>query len=279
MEHEYRFSAVMNWLSGLTRKISETEELRSVLHALKTGADSAEGITIPRFVLHTFASLAAHPDELNIPNYIEAFLTNTPLVEQRPIFCEKSINTFAELWVNALSHIGISEVPSLFEPACGSANDYRFLQKYGLARFFNYTGMDLCARNIENGLAMFPAVRFEPGNVFEITHADGAFDYCIVHDLFEHLSIEGLGEAVREICRVTRKGICAGFFSMSEMPEHMVRPIDEYHWNTLSLQLVKELFALHGFKSRVLHADTFLRQNLGFSETHNPNAYSLVLWR
>src|SRR6185295_5640764 len=97
-----------------------------------------------------------------------------------------------------------------------------------------YTGMDLCAKNIENARSLFPKTRFELGNVFEISANDRAFEYCFVHDLFEHLSIQGLDAAIREVCRVTRLGICAGFFSMDEIPAHIVRTVEDYHWNTLS---------------------------------------------
>ena len=41
--------------------------------------------------------------------------------------------------------------------------------------------------------------------------------------------------AVAEICRVTCEGICAGFFGMHEEEDPIVRPVDDYHWNTLSL--------------------------------------------
>ena len=66
--------------------------------------------------------------------------------------------------------------------------------------------------NIENARARFPNVRFKVGNAFELHWPDKAFDYCVVHDLFEHLSLEGLHTAVREVCRVTRQGLCVSFF-------------------------------------------------------------------
>ena len=124
----------------------------------------------------------------------------------------------------------------MLEPACGSANDYRFLHAYGLARLVRYTGFDLCAKNIENARALFPDVSFAVGNVFEIAAPDKAFDLCFVHDLFEHLSLEGMQAAVKEVCRVTRQGLCVGFFNMDEIRDHQVRPVDDYHWNRLSMR-------------------------------------------
>ena len=102
----------------------------------------------------------------------------------------------------------------VLEPACGSANDYRFFQGCGLARHIDYLGLDLCAKNVENARALFPSARFETGNVFEIGAADASYELCIAHDLFEHLSIAGLERAVSEVCRVTRSGLCAHFFQM-----------------------------------------------------------------
>jgi len=166
---------------------------------------------------------------------------------------------------------------SVLEPACGSANDYRFLEAYGIAPLVDYYGFDLCPRNIENARALFPGVRFDTGNVFAIAAPDKSFDLCFVHDLFEHLSLAGMETAVKEICRVTRQGICAGFFNMDEVPAHQVRPLRDYHWNTLSMARLKELFAVCGFTAQVLHIGTFVRRQTGCDQTHNPNAYTFLL--
>jgi ubiquinone/menaquinone biosynthesis C-methylase UbiE len=142
-----------------------------------------------------------------------------------------------------------------------------------------YTGFDLCAKNIDNARALFPGVRFEVGNAFAIAAPDRSFDFCIVHDLFEHLSIEGMERAVTELCRVTRRGLCVGFFQMAETSDHVVRVVDEYHVNTLSLARTRELFAAQGFVGQVIHIGAFLRDQAGCRHTHNPNAYSFVLTR
>jgi ubiquinone/menaquinone biosynthesis C-methylase UbiE len=166
----------------------------------------------------------------------------------------------------------------VLEPACGSANDYRFFHSYGLAPWLDYSGLDLCASNIQNAHELFPDVRFGVGNVFEIDAPDKAFDLCVVHDLFEHLSLEGMQVAVDEICRVTRAGICVGFFQMEEIRDHIVRPLNDYYCNLLSMVRMRELFAAHGFRAQVIHIGTFLRDQLGCELTHNPNAYTFILW-
>ena len=141
----------------------------------------------------------------------------------------------------------------------------------------SYTGFDLCAKNIENACAHFPDVAFAVGNVFEIAAPDKAYDLCFVHDLFEHLSLEGMQAAVKEVCRVTRQGLCVSFFNMDEIRDHQVRPVDDYHWNLLSMARMRELFAACGFAARVVHIGTFLRQQVGCEQTHNPNAYTFLL--
>ena len=258
MEAEYRFAAAMNWLTDLVRRLGDAEDLELVLYALRRGADNAEGIEIPGFIVQTFYALPAIAGGVTIPNYIESFLTGTRFVKGQAKLHNPSLETFRRLWTKALK----AEVPdpgaprsrrnsaqtavpqlstiksqplSVLEPACGSANDYRFLHAYGLARRVSYTGFDLCAKNIENARALFPGISFAVGNVFEIAAPDKAFDLCFVHDLFEHLSLEGMQTAVKEVCRVTRQGLCIGFFNMDEIRDHQMRPVDEYHWNLLSM--------------------------------------------
>jgi SAM-dependent methyltransferase len=285
MEQEIRFAAAMNCLTALVGTLRDADELELILYALKRGADNAEGIEIPGFIVQTYAALPTSADSLSLSNYIESFLSGTQFVGGQTRPHEPSLNTFRDLWNQALAADASchqlstlnSQPLSVLEPACGSANDYRFLHAYGLARLVRYTGFDLCARNIENAHALFPDVSFAVGNVFEIAAPDKAFDLCFVHDLFEHLSLEGLQAAVKEMCRVTRQGLCAGFFNMDEIRDHQVRPVDEYYWNRLSMRRVRELFAECGFAAHVVHIATFLRQQIGCEQTHNPNAYTFLL--
>jgi SAM-dependent methyltransferase len=285
MEQEYRFAATMNWLIGLAGRLHDAEELELILYALRRGADNAEGIEIPGFIVQLFAALPTAAAGLGIPNYVESFLSGTQMETGKARLHEPSLDTLRDLWNQALAEEHPfsqpsalnPQPPSLLEPACGSANDYRFLHAYGLARLVSYAGFDICAKNVENARALFPDVSFMVGNVFEIAASDKAYDFCIVHDLFEHLSPEGMQAAVREVCRVTRQGLCVGFFNMDEIRDHQVCPVDDYHWNRLSMARMRELFAACGFAARVVHIGTFLRQQVGCEQTHNPNAYTFFL--
>lgn len=295
MTQEYCFAALLNWLKAFARKGGGPEENAAVLHALRHHSDNAEGLEIPWLIVESFAQLPATAAGLTVPNYIERFLEPAAQPDGSTRSQEAAINTFCDLWQAALTRsaqdsptaptepIAPGELPpalqrkSVLEPACGSANDYRFLNAYGLCPSLDYQGFDLCPKNVENARRLFPGVSFEVGNVFEIAASDKTFDFCIVHDLFEHLSIEGLQTAVQEICRVTRSGICAGFFQMDEIRDHIVRPVDDYHCNLLSMARTKELFAACGFSAQVIHIGTFVRNQLGCEETHNPNAYTFLL--
>jgi len=163
------------------------------------------------------------------------------------------------------------------EVACGSANDYRWLAACGLARLIDYTGLDLCETNVRNARALFPAARFQVGNVFALDAPDQAFDCLLANDLFEHLSLAGLETAIKEVCRVTRRGMCLSFFNGAEIADHVVRPVDDYHWNTLSVERLRAAFAARGFQAQVVHIGTFLRWAAACDRTHNPHAYTFLL--
>jgi hypothetical protein len=290
MQHEYRFAAVTQWLLREAKLVSDPDGRAAILYALHKGADNAEGLEIPGFVLRTFEALPLESCSRIIPNYIETFLSKTELAKHEAC-SDMLLETFAEIWRDTLAaelsipgkskegkeESGRQTRFSLIEPACGSANEYRFLHRYGIVPLFDYTGFDLCEKNIDNARRLFPEAHFEQGNVFEIGAANKTFDFAIVQDLFEHLSLAGLEQAVAEVCRITRKGICVGFFQMDEIGEHVVRPVDDYHWNLLSMGRMKELFARHGFTTRVIHIGSFVTQQVGYVQTHNPNAYTFIL--
>jgi len=297
MHHEYRFAAAMNWLNELARRGGGAEEYKVILHALRRGSDNAEGLEIPWFLVEIFGQLPAAVDGSVVPNYVEQFLSAEPKESTPATLQNGTVDTFRDLWSAAFARLSAStqfplqngasphvsggagaQKTSVLEPACGSANDYRFFHSYGLAHWLDYSGFDLCASNVANARALFPDTRFEVGNVFEIAAADKTFDLCVVHDLFEHLSREGLQTAIEEICRVTRRGICVGFFQMEEIRDHILRPLNNYHCNLLSMARTRESFVACGFNAQVIHIGTFLRDQLRCELAHNPNAYTFLMW-
>jgi len=292
MDQEYRFAAAMNWLAGLGRNIDDADTAAAILHALRLGADNAEGIEVPEHVRVTFSQLPAATGPFQVPNYLEAYLAAGGSDTESKAKRTDGLGTFLRLWHEVLTAEGAAPTApastpaaareprvTVLEPACGSANDYRFLQACGLAPWLDYTGLDLCPKNIENARALFPQVRFEVGNVFEIPAPDRAYQLTYVHDLFEHLSAAGLEVAVRELCRVTRDGMCLGFFNVDEISDHVICPTEEYHWNTLSMAKLRAMFAREGFAGQVMHIGAFLQDRAGCDQTHNPNAYTFRLRR
>ncbi len=165
MEQECRFAAAMNWLA---RSGGERGRARTNWRWSCMGSSAAPPTSrASRFRIsfcQTFAALPAIAGRLTVPNYVESFLAGTELAGGQARPHEPSLNTFRDLWNQALAqeafmrHTSPVGPPSLsvLEPACGSANDYRFLDAYGLARLVDYTGFDLCAKNIENARALFP---------------------------------------------------------------------------------------------------------------------------
>ena len=268
MEHELRFSLVVNWLLGLLKKSTKPVRLHTLLDALLEREDEAEGIEIPPYVSKTF-------DLLLVPNYMCDLFSWVPLETAEVPIPKYLISTFQMIWREVLADEERQDI-SVLEPACGSANDYRFIDAFGIARLLNYAGFDLCEKNIYNSRQMFPNARFEVGNVLEIDDEDDTFDFCFVHDLFEHLSVEAMEAAIAEVCGITRKEICAGFFNMHDGPRHIIQTVRDYHWNKLSLAESKAVFEQYASSVQVIHVDTYLRSKFRCHDTHNKWAYTLI---
>lgn len=313
---ELQFAVVMHWLMDLVKPGIDSEQIEAVHHALRRRADDAEGLPIPAFVLQAFVSLPTTGGQPAIPNYISAFLEAVSRDTGLPFRTRESASVFAKLWREVLGNARASACaygnyesthdalphssgtlsptggegrgegeslmagpaqPSVLEAACGSANDYRFFDLFGLTRLIQYTGFDLCQKNIANARAQFPEACFEVRNVFETGYPDKSFDYCVAHDLLEHLSPAGLEVAVAELCRVTRRALSIGFFQMHEGGEHILRPVDEYHINTLSLPRVRRLFERHGAAVQAVHINSYLAQRFGAGPFYNDSAYTLTV--
>jgi len=268
MDSELRFAVAANWLLGLLKSGVGRAQFDSLRVALLSGRTPAAGPAVPRCVSEAFFRRSL-PCVRRLLDLDESHVATASLPEH-------ALDAFSDKWADLLSGVPAAGV-SVVEPACGSANDYRFLHAFGLADRIDYLGFDLCEKNVANAIAMFPETRFEPGNVLSIRAPADAFDYCIIHDLFEHLSPAGLEVAIREVCRVTRKGICAGFFNMSDEPEHVVRRVRDYHRSRLSAPRIKAAFACHAATVEIMHIHTLLRGRFDFDGTHNRNAYTLFV--
>lgn len=269
MDHEIRFSLVANWLMRLLKFGISQEELKSILESLQEQKPNIYGHIIPGYVSETFSMLATS-------NYISEMLLNPLAEDDEHLINDRLLSTFENVWCEELA-VRQAQAISVIEPACGSANDWRFFDRFGISRFVNYTGFDLCENNIINCKSMFPDANFRVGNVLEIDSADDSYDYCYVHDLFEHLSIPAIEAAIAEVCRVTKKKLCVHFFHMSENDEHEVREVGSYHYNLLSCKKTKELFLKHATKVKSVCIDKMLDYKYDFLEMHNKYAYTFYV--
>lgn len=185
--------------------------------------------------------------------------------------------TFVERWRAALADDG--GTIRVLELACGSANDYRAFVEYGLAAHLDYRGLDLAEKNIANARRRFPGVAFEVGDVRDLQHADGSFEYVVACDVFEHLSLDGMERALDEVMRVARRGLALTFFNMGEAADHEDRRTRLYHWNRLSRPRIEARLAARFPSIRVVPIKPWLRDTYGYSHSYNGHAYSIFAER
>ena len=172
-----------------------------------------------------------------------------------------------------------AETLSVLELACGSANDYRTFVECGLARYLDYRGIDLTPKNITNARRRFPGVAFDVGDITRIDAPDGAYDYVIASDIFEHLSPEAREEALDEATRLARRGLALTFFNMAEIPEHEINPRRVYYWNRLSRPRIEERLSADFSVVSVVPVAAWLATDHGYRHPYNSKAYTIFAER
>jgi len=270
---EYQFGICMSYLLRTLQRRPSFRTRSLLLEALEKGESSFQSIPIPVYFSKTWRQLREDPGQAL--NYIDQALQSSESVgpaELAPL----ALACFQNRWCEVFSKWKAAPI-SVMEAACGSANDYRFMDAFGMSSIMTYHGFDICPKNIANARQQFPGVRFEVGNVFEIPAETGSVDYFFVHDLFEHLSIQGMHQGLREVCRVTRGMACLCFFNMADRADHVVQPKDGYHWNRLSLERVLKFLEPLCREVQVIHTGRFLQHAFGCGDYHNPGSYTLVL--
>jgi ubiquinone/menaquinone biosynthesis C-methylase UbiE len=182
---------------------------------------------------------------------------------------------FAAAWTEALRAEPKGRL-SVIEAACGSANDYRCFDSYGMAPLLDYTGFDLTKKNIANAHKLFPDADFRVGDAQEIEAADGSYDLAMAHDFLEHLSPSAFNRAIDELCRVSRRGVLISFFNMLDQPDHQIQPRRTYHFNVLSKDRIVERVARHCSEVRVVHIRPMLAERFGFGDYFNGRAWTII---
>ncbi len=270
---EYRFGICMSYLRRVFQQRPSLGTPQLLLEALNKGHESFQSIDVPGYFHESWKRLSSMPSG---SNFIADCLEQSESGGKAIALNQNHLNTFQRRWENVLP----DEVDirlKVMEPACGSANDYRFLHSFGFDHLMQYQGFDICPKNVSNAAQLFPDTKFKEGSVFGIDAEDRAIDFLYVHDLFEHLSIEGMERGLEEVCRVTRGTACLCFFNMAERAEHLIQPKEGYHWNRLSLEKVCLFLESRCQQLQVIHVPSFLNQAFGCLDYHNPGAYALVM--
>ena len=65
---ELRFAACLNWILGFAKENPDAEALAGVRHALRCGADNAEGVELPHFLRETYRALSAGAEAGAVPD-------------------------------------------------------------------------------------------------------------------------------------------------------------------------------------------------------------------
>ncbi len=266
--NELLFSAVAQWFYSYYDEISDSYFRAAFLYALEKSAENVEGILIPQFIRNAFQILPLKIGSITIPNYIRLFLTE-PMTEKSSL-ADVALNTFVEIWKSILKK---NRFISVLEPACGSANDFRIIHSIGIHKSLEYTGFDICEKNISNAKSMFPNSQFFVGDVYQF-NTPNTYDVIMVHDLFEHLS--GIDFVLTKFCKFCKNTMFLSFFNMEPISEHIIIPYENYYWNRLSAQKVSNMIQECGFYPQIIHINTMFRELFGAENLYNPNGYSII---
>ncbi len=269
ISEELRFGAVLTWVRQQLENGHAREQLLDAI-------ESSDPAHVPEFVLKTAAWL--WDDACPIPDYLAAALGSRD--GDQPHYClsDFALDTFMAIWREQLAQTP-SVTMSVLEVACGSANDYRFLHKSGLARLLSYTGTDIAAKNIENAKRRFPAVDFRVQSILTTDLRDCSYDCVFCHDLLEHLSPAAMERALGEMLRITRKDIILHFFNAKWCGDHEIVPVRRYHWNRVSMEKIIAFFERRDGRVTCLEMARWVREKTGSTGYHNPNAFSLIAER
>jgi len=226
------------------------------------------------------ATTALHERSGELGVTMGTFVSKTRRAEVRKVMqtIEGWQDDYEKKWAATLAGRTVEQKLSVLEYACGSANDYRYFDRYGIARFLDYTGIDLNDNNISNAKRRYPDVDFQVQNVLDLPFGDRSYDFVVVFDLFEHMSIEAMERALGEACRIARRGLLLTFFIMDDIPEHQVRPKRNYFFNRLSRSKVQELLeSRFGPVEAIRIRD--LVDDYGERASYNPRAWTLFATR
>jgi SAM-dependent methyltransferase len=211
--------------------------------------------------------------ELGVPLTATMNRERLAVVRQAMEVIADRVDVFGDRWRTALASEQASPL-RVVEFACGSANDYRSFADYGIARFLDYTGIDLNETNIANAKHRFPDVDFRVGSILSLTEPAASVDYVIL----EHLSLQAMDTVLGTAVRMARRGLYFAFFRMDEQAEHQEEPRGQYHFNLLSAPAMRRYMQQRYTQVQLVHIASMFKEQYGFAYSHeyNRRAYSLI---
>lgn len=265
IDEELRFGFVLTWLLS---HLEMGVDRGTLLAAIRDD----DGDRCPAFVLETFRRLQESASPLS--DYVSAALDDDAGTCSAGL-APQALDTFQKIWSQELGRHSRRDC-TLFEPACGSANDFRYLESFGFTRFVRYTGVDLAPKNIANARRRFPHADFRVGDLLQNALEDDAFEFSFVHDLFEHLSAGAVERALQEMLRLTRREVWFHFFNARDLPAHQIRPVGPYHWNALSIPELVRVVRPWVSRLEVVRIAELAKAKFGFGRYYNPAACTII---
>ena len=267
IDAELRFGTVLTWLlRALERGRGRYEIL--------DGLTDADDLSIPDVVRETFHWLQA--DDCPVQDYISAVLDEPGPDASALLACESGLHTFCTQWREVLQGRRADTI-RLIEVGCGSANDFRFIHHCGLASFTQYMGIDVSTKAITNARRRFPDTDFRVMSILDSGLPDDSCDCLFAHDLLEHLSPQALERALTEAMRITQHELWLHLFNAGGQDEHIVRRVDRYHWNLLSVGRLSDVFERMGASVTVVSIPGMLARKFQLDTYHNPEATTMIV--
>jgi len=271
--HTHLIEAELRFALALTCLLNQLQSGRS-RHELLEELMDGRSTTCPNLLRKTYRYL--QQDNCPVPDYLTTALLQPGPTEPHDSLHQSALNTFCHLWQATLANSHASPL-TVLEPACGSANDYRFLHHTGLARFLNYTGFDIAPSNITNARQHFSTVNFFTASILDNLLPDQTFDIVFVHDLFEHLSPAALERALDQTMRLTHHLACLHFFNADNLPQHQIRPTARYHCNRLSIDRLTETLQRLGGSVEIYRLRNWTSKKFAFDNYYNPQAVTILV--
>ena len=67
------------------------------------------------------------------------------------------------------------------------------------------------------------------------------------------------------------------FFNVDRRCDHVIRPVERYHWNNLSLDRLCEAISGLGGEIEIIPVSSFLQDRFDGYEHYNPNTFTLLV--